>query len=201
MGAVKRSAERCLPHFLKTFLPLLALLAAAAPTVPQPTNPPPLKITLTTPTTLLQPSAAGAQTPQPIPLSGRQAITAVFSRPVVPLGSDFGAAEDFGGVAPFNLSCNSLQPLPGSRRWVTTNIARFTPAIAWPSDLSCTLQWNESLTSWDGGRLELGGAPAAVALATPPLNITLADVTSRLAEQLTDGNWNGSIGKAAHRGR
>lgn len=182
-------------HALSFSAALLAVLAVLAAATTAAANPSilPLKITIATPTELLAPTGSGAATP--VSLTERQAITAVFSRPVIALGSDFGSPEGFGGVAPFTVSCNGQKQVPATQRWVTTNIARFDPAVPWPSDLSCTLQWNASLTSWDGAQLQLGSAPARVALSTPGLTLSLSAVTSELANNLTDNAWSAYEGR------
>jgi hypothetical protein len=47
---------------------------------------------------------------------------------------------------PFKLNC----PVPGMFRWVTTNIARWDPSIAWPTDLDCEFEWNTAMKTFDG---------------------------------------------------
>ncbi|GBF96123.1 hypothetical protein Rsub_08871 [Raphidocelis subcapitata] len=98
----------------------------------------PLSLLLTTPSELLSANTSEDMT-------GRTPLTAVFSRPVVALGSDFGKAALPASMVPFNLSCN----LPGLSRWVTTTIYRFDPAVDWPTDLDCRFSWNAGLKTFD----------------------------------------------------
>lgn len=149
----------------------------------------PLTVTVTTPTELVTAAAN-----EPLTISGRQAITAVFSRPIIPLGSDFGKEQEYGGAVPFTISCDGSSPVPGRGRWVTTNIARFDPSVDWPSDLACTFEWNATLSSYDGAPLQLS-SPRQVSLRTEPLKMTLGLITSELANNLTDNNWSPREGK------
>ena len=140
-----------MPHRLL----LLALLSAAAlagalapapapssspPPAAKPTGPAAPGIFLPTlPLTPLAATPANLLSPDASPISvdsggGRMAFTAVFSRPVIALGSDFGLDADAPlppALAPFIVDC----PLPGRTRWVTTSIARWDPIVAWPPDL------------------------------------------------------------------
>lgn len=72
-------------------------------------------------------------------------MQAVFSRPVIAIGSDF-VDHAAGAQQPFTVSCAQ----PGRFRWVTTTIARYDPDAVWPTDLNCTFQWNLQLISHDG---------------------------------------------------
>ncbi|KXZ56112.1 hypothetical protein GPECTOR_2g994 [Gonium pectorale] len=136
----------------------------------------PLTIVMSTPAELASEGAAYVY--------GRQALTAVFSRPVIALGSDFNsrAAQQ---RAAFRLSC----PMPGKLRWVTTTIARFDPNMDWPTDLECNLVWNTSLTSYDGLKLQLGSIPARRKLSSGNLYMSAGSITSDLAMNLTDNVW------------
>ncbi|PNH12233.1 hypothetical protein TSOC_000852 [Tetrabaena socialis] len=141
----------------------------------------PLSIVVTTPVELI-----GA-TADPVSVSGRQAITVVFSRPVIALGSDFGDASATKKV-PFRLSCS----VPGKSRWVTTTIFRFDPDVDWPTDLNCNLTWTAGLSTYDGAPLALGSVPVTRSLVTYPLTLSIGGVLSDLATNLTDGLWNPS---------
>ncbi|GLI68394.1 hypothetical protein VaNZ11_012780 [Volvox africanus] len=137
----------------------------------------PLSLIVTTPEEL----AGNSGTTQ---LSGRQPLTAVFSRPVIALGADFGQPR-VQQKLPFSLSC----PVPGRFRWVTTSIARFDPNVDWPTDLDCTLNWVTTLTAYDGAQLVLSGTAPQRSLSSYPLSMTLYDITSDLALNVTDGLW------------
>ncbi|KAG1668837.1 hypothetical protein FOA52_004932 [Chlamydomonas sp. UWO 241] len=145
----------------------------------------PLKVVVTTPVEILSAPAG-----QKVRLVGSQALQAVFSRPVIALGSDFGAEDNYGGKVPFNLTCNA----PGRFRWVTTTIARFDPTQDWPTDLDCTLVWNTNLTTHDGVALQLGDVPTQRGLETLPLTMAITDVTSATADNLTGGLWAPDVG-------
>ncbi|GLI68405.1 hypothetical protein VaNZ11_012792 [Volvox africanus] len=145
----------------------------------------PLKILLSTPTDIIK---AGPQAN--VSVDGRQAITAVFSRPVIALGSDFGLDPANHSMLPFSLSC----PVPGRFRWVTTSIARFDPDVDWPTDLDCTLNWVTTLTAYDGASLELGDIPPSRRLVSKSLTMRLTGMVSELAYNLTDGLWDGTLG-------
>ncbi|KAF6261957.1 hypothetical protein COO60DRAFT_1458856 [Scenedesmus sp. NREL 46B-D3] len=117
-------------------------------------------------------------------------LQAVFSRPVIALGSDWGSKVLPANLVPFTLSCG----MPGRLRWVTTNIARFDPLVEWPSDLACSFNWNKGLKSFDGAPLVLGSISASVPLATQPLVMDVASVVSKAADSATDGLWGALIG-------
>ncbi|PNH04504.1 hypothetical protein TSOC_009336 [Tetrabaena socialis] len=131
-------------------------------------------------------------TTTPVALSTQDDDGAVFSRPVIALGSDFGGADATKKV-PFRLTCG----VAGKLRWVTTSIARFDPEEDWPPDLECSLKWVASLTAWDGARLQLEGVPARRVLRTSSLGMWLGDITSERAANLTDGAWSYSEGSSA----
>ncbi|KAF8068259.1 hypothetical protein HT031_001946 [Scenedesmus sp. PABB004] len=132
------------------------------------------------------PAAAPPPPPPPPP-------QAVFSRPVIALGSDFGAAALPAALSPFTVDCPGV---PGALRWVTTNIARWDPAINWPTDLDCAVTWNVGLKTFDGAPLALGGAPRSVRLRSAPLKLEVAAVDSAGAAARTEGQWNAYRGMA-----
>lgn len=137
---------------------LLSLLASAACSPAQPrtrtgqrrmlgegsTETPriPLTVTAALPSELL--SAPGDD----VSVQGRQALTVVYSRPLVPFGADWVNSTGPARV-PFELS----PPIDGAFEWVTTYIARFDPEDSWPPDQRFTLAWARNLTSWDGVEL------------------------------------------------
>ncbi|GIL54024.1 hypothetical protein Vafri_9574 [Volvox africanus] len=137
----------------------------------------PLSLIVTTPEGLAGNSGATQ-------VSGRQSLTAVFSRPVIALGSDFGQPRARQKL-PFSLSC----PVPGKSRWVTTSIARFDPDVDWPTDLDCTLIWVTTLTAYDGAPLVLSDTAPQRSLSSQPLSMIMNGITSDLALNLTDGLW------------
>ncbi|KAG2434208.1 hypothetical protein HXX76_007934 [Chlamydomonas incerta] len=173
----------------------------------------PLRVVLTAPMELAAPR--GSDGSGSVTVSGRQALTAVFTRPVIALGSDFGlSAQQADQLAPFRLSC----AVPGKARWVTTAIYRYDPDVDWPTDLDCELAWNTQLSSYDGVPLQLelvrdtglppgvgsssGGSssaagssiPALVRLATHPNSMWAAGVRSERAVALTGGLWDAMTG-------
>lgn len=155
----------------------------------------PLQPLVTTPSELLAaPPSSSSANATAVTLTGRQAITAVFSRPVIALGSDWGGPDPSSpaaGLVPFRLTCG----VPGRLRWVTTSIARFDPSVEWPPDLDCAFEWSLGLRSWDGLPLALpAGAPAKVPLKTRPLEVTLSGVASEAAANATDGLWSATVG-------
>ncbi|KAF6250306.1 hypothetical protein COO60DRAFT_896848 [Scenedesmus sp. NREL 46B-D3] len=114
-----------------------------------------------------------------------QALMAVFSRPVIALGSDFGQQALPDTLVPFKVNC----PVPGMFRWVTTNIARWDPSIAWPTDLDCEFTWNTALKSFDGAPLVLRG-PRKVRITSSRITFDVADIASASANKATDYQWN-----------
>ncbi|KAF5837388.1 hypothetical protein DUNSADRAFT_4436 [Dunaliella salina] len=158
----------------------LVWASAAAPLLPALK----LKPLVTTPSGLL--------TKETVPVEAQQALQVVFSRPVIPLGADFGKEDAYGGKVPFSLSCSKL---PGRFRWATTNIARFDPDSSWPTDLDCTFSFNSNLTSFDGVLLELeGNAAGAHRLTTAPLTMQLSGVISEAASNATNSVWSPTEG-------
>eukprot|EP00878_Enallax_costatus_P008876 GHUV01009278.1.p1 GENE.GHUV01009278.1~~GHUV01009278.1.p1 ORF type:complete len:812 (+),score=180.05 GHUV01009278.1:182-2617(+) len=141
----------------------------------------PLQVVLTTPTQLLDNTTAEIQ------VTEGQAFQAVFSRPVIALGSDFGVAEPPKSLVPFTITC----PVPGLFRWVTTNIARWDPTIQWPTDLDCKFEWNTALKSFDGAPLVLSG-PKSITIKSKPIKMEIPDggISSEFANKATDNQWN-----------
>ena len=95
-------------------------------------------------------------TPDAGRVSGTDAVTLVFSRAVIALGSNFHGGDNSAahGVEPLLWTCNDeasggAAPLPGRTWWVTTAIVRFDPAVPWPNDLHCEVQANPQLRSFD----------------------------------------------------
>jgi len=145
----------------------------------------PLKPVSSTPVELIDPKTKNYSP------SGNQALTVVFSRPVIALGSDFGVGDTLPpSLVPFNINC----PVPGLFRWVTTSIARWDPTIDWPPDLNCEFKWNTGLKAYDGTPLDLAGAPASVKITTSPMTITVGNINSTSANQATDNQWNAQSG-------
>lgn len=99
----------------------------------------PLKILATTPSGLLTTAMDTV-----VAVEGTQALSVIFSRPLIPFGADFDNST--AAAAPFLLT----PPVDGHFRWVTTYIARFDPATAWQPDLRLNLTWAQNLTTWDG---------------------------------------------------
>jgi hypothetical protein len=126
-------------------------------------------------------------------LQGRDAVTVVFSRPVIALGSDFGDNATL--VQPFFLlergTGRDMIPL-GKFRWVTTYIARFDLDDEWPTDLELELSVPTDLQCYDGARLDLANSVKPRQYSTPSLAWYLSSVSSQKAQQLTDNHWTGS---------
>lgn len=99
----------------------------------------PLEVVSATPTVLLSPTF------ETIPIVEEIFLQVVFSRAVIPLGSDGGNTVPF-TVAPAEA---------GRFRWLNSYIARFEPAgLSWPTDLQLTFTWNRDLVSFDGVELQ-----------------------------------------------
>eukprot|EP00798_Chlamydomonas_sp_ICE-L_P014428 gene14428-20434_t len=126
-------------------------------------------------------------------LGGNQALTVVFSRPVIALGSDF--RNELGHKVPFSLSCAHVL---GRYRWVTTTIFRFDTNEEWPTDLKCYLEWNKTLTTYDGVPIDLGNIPERRQLGSDALTMTVSSVLSEMADNATDGMWSGTTGPRSH---
>eukprot|EP01114_Cavostelium_apophysatum_P012830 TRINITY_DN2968_c0_g1_i5.p1 TRINITY_DN2968_c0_g1~~TRINITY_DN2968_c0_g1_i5.p1 ORF type:complete len:1393 (+),score=235.18 TRINITY_DN2968_c0_g1_i5:63-4241(+) len=117
-------------------------------------------------------------------IAGREAITAVYNRAVIKLGSDFGSKIP-DELIPFKLS--GAENIPGKFRWVTTSIFRFDPDIDWPTDLKFEVVFNPDFKSFDGASITQ--APRTYKYSTPNQKIRIESVTSELAKDLTDGAW------------
>eukprot|EP00210_Caulerpa_lentillifera_P009052 g8639.t1 len=122
-------------------------------------------------------------------VSGQQALTVVFSRPVIALGSDFGLEELPPELVPFTLTPS----IPGRGRWVTTFIYRFDTNDLFATDLDIVFRWNLALRTFDGVPLTLD-SPESVVLQTSGLSLRISDVTSERAEAATDNNWSAFVG-------
>jgi hypothetical protein len=156
----------------------------------------PLELVRVTPNevSLLHGTSEGSKTNK---LQGANPITAVFSRPVIALGSDWGSdqlADMPLDKQPFMLSFTDGTPLSskvsGKIRWPTTYTARFDPDYNWPTDLDIVMTVNPGLTTFDGVRLtNPNDVPMQVLYSTDGLTGSLATVTSVKAEQLTGGQW------------
>eukprot|EP00667_Euglena_gracilis_P015775 EG_transcript_16450 len=116
----------------------------------------------------------------PAVLTGRQAVTAVFNRAVIPLGSNFGpdTAKGVRGVR-----VDGRDPL----LWDcgTGNPSATPPVEGLPG--RGNQQVNPKLRAFDGSHLD--PTATATSFTTPSLTMTLAHVASERAEQLTGGNW------------
>ncbi|KAI8474281.1 MAG: hypothetical protein J3K34DRAFT_375003 [Monoraphidium minutum] len=145
----------------------------------------PLEPVVSTPAELLTNETAG------ITVSGRMSLMAVYSRPVIALGSDFGQATLPASMVPFTLGC----PVPGLGRWVTTTIYRFDASVEWPPDLDCAFKWNTALKTFDGAPLALSSQPTHQ-LVTAPMTFDVIDVSSKLANEVTGDQWNAYRGMA-----
>ena len=110
----------------------------------------PLTVISTSPAALSQ--AAGDN----ISLDRREDIQVVYSRAVVPLGSD-GAAPPT-AQTPFTISGGGA--LAGTFRWLNSYVASFEPAneAEWGTDLTLDFAWNRELVTFDG--VPLSGAAA-----------------------------------------
>eukprot|EP01025_Chloroclados_australasicus_P034639 TRINITY_DN3539_c0_g2_i1.p1 TRINITY_DN3539_c0_g2~~TRINITY_DN3539_c0_g2_i1.p1 ORF type:complete len:2104 (+),score=260.43 TRINITY_DN3539_c0_g2_i1:139-6450(+) len=129
-----------------------------------------------------------SQDEDPVRLYDSQTLTAVFSRPIVALGSDFGQEELPADKVPFTLSPN----IPGGLYWVTSYIARFDPVGEWPRDLDLTLTWNTELTTYDGIKLTWSeNAAQSLKLETSSLSVSCNnyDIESPLGMFVTGGRY------------
>lgn len=161
-------------------LVLTATLAAAEP-------PARFSIAAFTPSTssaALRPSAEEA----PVVLTGKQALTVTFTHAIIALGSDWGPGALPDALDPFDMSPR----VAGSVRWVTTSIARFDPAVDWPTDLSLSVRVKPSLVSYAGLTLDRSTNPTH-AFSTPPLGMSAGRVRSALALAVTNGSWQASL--------
>eukprot|EP00741_Cyanophora_paradoxa_P018347 tig00000204_g17715.t2 len=143
----------------------------------------PLKILSITPHTG---SAMKHDDKTPVPISQRSAITVVFNRAVIALGSDFDKEGSAKERVPFTLHTDAGVEVPGKLRWVTTYIARFDPDVDWPTDLTLEVRVNLQLKTYGGVALS---NPAYRTFVTPALEWSLGTVTSEKARNATGGWW------------
>eukprot|EP01080_Neovahlkampfia_damariscottae_P008821 gene8821-770_t len=125
--------------------------------------------------------------PSNLLLQNRQAITIVYNRAVIPIGSDFGQNYTKKENLPFRIGCN----VPGKYHWVTTSIFRFDPDIDWPTDLSCPLLIDEEIETFDGNKL-MNDIPKRNYY-TPKLTMKIQNVVSKMAQNVTGNNWDADI--------
>jgi hypothetical protein len=145
-------------------------------------------------------------------LRGRDAVTVVFSRSVIALGSDFGAkssavvttlpteAQAVASNLPlYATASGARQPVPGKLRWVTTYIVRFDPDIDWPLDLVFDIVINSELKAWDGTVLTQAKEYASRHFNTDQLRGGgWASASSKKAAQLTDNRWDSTVHLLSH---
>jgi hypothetical protein len=105
----------------------------------------PLAVVSTTPPFLITPSA------DPVSVESFEFIRVVFSRAVLPIGTD--AENPPLNHTPFTLS-GSVQ---GTFRWVNSYVAEFRPNKEWITDISMKFSWNKDLITWDGVKLVSDG--------------------------------------------
>lgn len=142
----------------------------------------------------------------PIEISGTTPITIVFNRAVIALGSDFDSyrattTKDLMLLdktnktvqMPFVFEGLPEEGIPGKFRWVTTSICRFDPDIQWPTDLKFRVRVKEDLVAFDGTKLS---NTKMVHYQTKTLSMYIASVESKLANQLTDNNWDPLVGQS-----
>eukprot|EP00210_Caulerpa_lentillifera_P009043 g8630.t1 len=116
-------------------------------------------------------------------------FTVVFSRPVIPLGSDFGSEELSSATVPFTLSPS----IAGRGRWITMYIYRFSIEGSFPTDLDIMFRWNLGLRTFDGVPLTLNTSDTII-LQTPELTMRIFTVTSATANEVSDNSWSGFVG-------
>ena len=99
-------------------------------------------------------------------LASDESVRVVFSAPVLPLGTDLGAAAEL-LQRPFSVSGTTA----GRFRWLSNTVAAYEPiGTRWPSDLSLTVSWN--LDFLDGTALDT----SALAVRLPaPLRLARQD--------------------------
>mmetsp|Transcript_74110 Transcript_74110/g.154582 ORF Transcript_74110/g.154582 Transcript_74110/m.154582 type:complete len:2199 (+) Transcript_74110:100-6696(+) len=133
-----------------------------------------------------------------------EALTITFSRPVIALGSDWKDSTASGiGSAPFHFeSCENWPSfnVPGKARWTTTSIVRFDPDIKWPTDLCFDLVINETLSTYDGVKLQ-AGTSARWRITSQPLEIRLREITSATASDATGGRWSSRLSSGPNAGK
>jgi hypothetical protein len=133
-------------------------------------------------------------------LYGRTALTVVYARPVIALGSDWSASGNDGVLAqnlvPFTLQACSGQPafaVPGKLRWATTSIARFDADIDWPTDLCFDLVLNMQLKTFDGLSFASDSFMPRPRFTTAPVTLSVSYVRSDVASSLTSGRWTSQL--------
>ena len=138
----------------------------------------------------------------PVVLHKNAAITLIFSRPIIELGSDWGKDKNyniFTFEAPMGdkSSANSCTDaaLIGKGRWVTTSIYRFDPNVdhGWPTNLDCVLNLNEDLVTYDGIKIT---EIMFYRFTTSAQSAYVRQVISDNAMELTDGRWSSYIPNA-----
>ena len=144
----------------------------------------------------------------------QDAITVVFSRSVIALGSAFaphsgpstGAATDAFGRAMLQWRCNNgataspssaAAPIPGREWWVTTSILRFDPVAQWPNDVICTVIVDPRVRAYDGTPLRTTDGSGTLNISTAHLSVYAGGVTSAIASAATDGAWSPTLGEEA----
>ena len=145
----------------------------------------------------------------PVYANSKAAVSVVFSRPVIKLGSNFGPIDDpasaaVNGVQPLLWLCTGTAarpawaaPVAGRLYWVTTSILRFDPTEAWGNDLRCLVSVNPGLRSWDGAAL-VGNSRVRKSFNTSALHIVRpAIVSSAKAAAATNGRWRSKLGDEA----
>lgn len=182
---------------MRLFAPIafLALSLSCAKQVP-------LKVTTITPND----SGLYGQT-SAISLRNRDAFTVVFSRSVIAMGSDFGAASPaLLGALPtkeqaaasnlplYATASGAAQPVPGKLRWVTTYIARFDPDTNWPLDLKFEIIINPNLKAWDGTKLTVAEDKSTRSFQTDQLRGGgWSKAYSKQAAELTSYRWDSTV--------
>eukprot|EP01051_Picozoa_sp_SAG22_P011514 SAG22_NODE_1115_length_5527_cov_2.365328_3_plen_222_part_00 len=145
----------------------------------------------------------------PVYSGSKAAVTVVFSRPVIKLGSNFGGgggggAATVNGVQPLLWLCTGTAarpawaaPVAGRLYWVTTSILRFDPAEGWGNDLRCAVSVNPRLRSYDGAQLVGKRARKTFNTSTLAVGNGYATVSSAKAAAATDGRWQARLGHEA----
>eukprot|EP00930_Biecheleria_cincta_P042733 TRINITY_DN29405_c0_g1_i1.p1 TRINITY_DN29405_c0_g1~~TRINITY_DN29405_c0_g1_i1.p1 ORF type:complete len:2528 (-),score=343.66 TRINITY_DN29405_c0_g1_i1:202-7785(-) len=133
-------------------------------------------------------------------LHGRTAITVVFSRAIIALGSDWSGAGNNGTLAKeleaFTLQACTGQPqfaVKGRLRWATTSIARFDAEYDWPSDLCFDLVLNPHLKTFDGLSVTQTTGASSWRFTTDSVAMYASFVRSIKATNLTGGRWSSVI--------
>ena len=137
-------------------------------------------------------------------LYNNQALTLVFSGPVIALGQDAsGDAAKTAATVPFVLAPSS-GPSPSAfltSRWVSTSVFRADPPTGsnaegggWPTDLKFSLNLRDPLLTHAGAKVE----PAAsvgrkFSYQTGRLRQSQTSVASKRASSLTQGRWTSAL--------